>query len=57
MSSVPGIGPIVATGLIPAVGSGTQFKRGRDMSAWLGLGSQTILHGWEKQPWWYKQKR
>ncbi|EGQ9819065.1 IS110 family transposase [Vibrio parahaemolyticus] len=37
ISSVPGIGPIVATGLIAAVGSGTQFKRGRDMSAWLGL--------------------
>ena len=35
--SVPGIGPIAATGLIAAVGSGTQFKRGRDMSAWLGL--------------------
>ncbi|WP_412557281.1 transposase [Vibrio sp. TBRI6] len=29
ISSVPGIGPIVATGLIAAVGSGTQFKRGR----------------------------
>ncbi|UQN43705.1 transposase [Agarivorans sp. B2Z047] len=37
ISSVPDIGPIVATGLIAAVGSGTQFKRGRDMSAWLGL--------------------
>ncbi|AWG86274.1 transposase [Vibrio parahaemolyticus] len=34
ISSVPGIGLIVATGLIAAVGSGTQFKRGRDMSAW-----------------------
>lgn len=33
ISSVPGIGPIAATGLIAAVGSGTQFKRGRDMSA------------------------
>ncbi|HBN6296493.1 TPA: IS110 family transposase [Vibrio parahaemolyticus] len=37
ISSVPGIGPIVATGLIAAVGSGNQFKRGRDMPAWLGL--------------------
>lgn len=37
ISSVPGIGPIIATGLIAAVGNGKQFKRGRDMSAWLGL--------------------
>ncbi len=37
ISTVPGIGPIVSTGLIAAVGSGTQFKRSRDMSAWLGL--------------------
>lgn len=37
ISTVPGIGPIVSTGLIAAVGSSTQFKRSRDMSAWLGL--------------------
>lgn len=37
ISGVPGIGPIIATGLIAAVGSSTQFKRGRDMSAWLSL--------------------
>lgn len=35
--SVPGIGPIVATGLIAAIGDGKQFKRARDLSAWLGL--------------------
>ncbi|MGF1731705.1 transposase [Photobacterium kasasachensis] len=37
ISTVPGIGPIVSTALIAAVGSGNQFKRARDMSAWLGL--------------------
>ena len=34
---IPGIGPITATALICAIGDGRQFKRGRDMAAWLGL--------------------
>ena len=32
-----GIGPITATALLAALGDGTQFKRGRDASAWVGL--------------------
>jgi transposase len=35
--SIPGIGPINATAIVCAVGDGKQFKRGRDMAAWLGL--------------------
>jgi transposase len=34
---IPGIGPITATALISAVGDGKQFRKGRDMAAWLGL--------------------
>ncbi len=34
---VEGIGPITASALVAAVGNGTQFNSGRDMSAWLGL--------------------
>jgi transposase len=34
---VPGIGPIIATGTVAAVGNARMFKRGRDMAAWLGL--------------------
>jgi transposase len=34
---IPGIGPITATALICAIGDGKQFKRGRDLAAWLGL--------------------
>ncbi len=37
LQTVPGIGPITATALVAAAGDGTQFKRGRDLSAWLGL--------------------
>lgn len=34
---VPGVGPVVATGLIAAVGDARAFRRGRDLSAWMGL--------------------
>ena len=37
LQQIPGIGPITATALVCAIGDGKQFKRGRDMSAWLGL--------------------
>lgn len=37
LQSIPGIGPISASALSAAVGDGTQFKRGRDLAAWLGL--------------------
>ena len=34
---IPGIGEIIATGLSAAIGSGSDFKNGRALSAWLGL--------------------
>lgn len=37
LQQIPGIGPIIATALICAIGDGKQFKRGRDLAAWLGL--------------------
>lgn len=37
LQQIPGIGPVTATALVSAVGDGRQFKRGRDMAAWLGL--------------------
>lgn len=37
LMTVPGIGPIVATALVAAVGDGSAFQRGRDLAAWLGL--------------------
>lgn len=35
--AVEGIGPVIASALVAAVGDGKQFSRGRDMAAWLGL--------------------
>jgi transposase len=37
LQQISGMGPITATALVSAVGDGKQFKRGREMAAWLGL--------------------
>lgn len=37
LCEVPGIGPMVSTALVAAVGDGSAFKKGRDLAAWLGL--------------------
>lgn len=34
---VPGIGPLIASAYIAAIGNGRQFQCGRQVSAWLGL--------------------
>jgi transposase len=49
---VEGVGPLVATALVAAIGNARQFKNGRELSAWLGLaprqrssGQRTVLLG------------
>lgn len=37
LMTVPGIGPLGASALLAAVGRGHQFKKARDLAAWLGL--------------------
>lgn len=37
LKSIPGIGDLTASQLVIEVGTGQQFRRGRDMAAWLGL--------------------
>ena len=37
LQSVPGVGALVSTALIAAIGNGSAFSRGRDFSAGLGL--------------------
>ncbi len=34
---IPGVGPMIATALISAIGDANNFKNGRELSAWLGL--------------------
>ncbi len=56
LMSIPGIGPLAATGLIAAAGRALQFRKARDMAAWLGLtprqhstGGKTTLLGISKR--------
>src|SRR6201987_970736 len=50
LMTVPGIGPIIASAMVAAIGNGVAFAKGRDFAAWLGLvpkqmstGDRTIL--------------
>jgi transposase len=50
LMSVPGVGPIISSAVVAAIGNGAGFKQGRDFAAWLGLipkqestGDRTIL--------------
>jgi transposase len=50
LMTVPGIGPLIASAVVAAIGTGGGFKQGRDFGAWLGLvprqestGDRTIL--------------
>lgn len=56
LMSVPGVGPLISTAVVAAVGSGEAFERGRDFGAWLGLvprqystGGRSILGGISKR--------
>ena len=37
LTTIPGVGPIVASALVAAIGRAESFDRGRDLAAWLGL--------------------
>ena len=37
LTEIPGVGPVTATALIAAVGNGSTFKKGRNLSAWMGI--------------------
>jgi transposase len=34
---IPGIGPVVATAIVAAIGNGATFRKGREFAAWLGI--------------------
>ena len=45
LMTVPGIGPIISSAMVAAIGSGAVFSKGRDFSAWLGLVPKQISTG------------
>jgi transposase len=56
LMTVPGIGPIISSAMVAAIGTGDAFSKGRDFGAWLGLvpkqistGDRTILGGISKR--------
>ena len=56
LAQVEGVGPLIATALVAAVGNAHEFKSGRELSAWLGLvprqhssGGRTVLLGISKR--------
>ena len=56
LMTIPGIGALAATAIIAAAGDGRQFRKARDMAAWLGLvprehstGGKTTLLGISKR--------
>ena len=56
LQTIPGVGPMVATALVSAVGDGRAFRNGRELAAWLGLvprqcstGGRLVLLGISKR--------
>src|ERR1700730_10141726 len=45
LMSVPGIGPIISSATVAAIGAGDTFSKGRDFAAWLGLVPKQISTG------------
>ena len=56
LRTIPGVGPLVATAVVAAIGNGAAFGNGREFAAWLGLaprqystGGRTRLFGISKR--------
>jgi transposase len=56
IGEIEGVGPLIATAMVSAIGDGRSFKNGRQLSAWLGLvprqessGGRTRLLGISKR--------
>jgi transposase len=45
LTTIPGVGPTIASALVAAVGRAESFDRGRDLAAWLGLVPQQFTTG------------
>src|SRR5215470_807936 len=45
LMSVPGIGPIISSAMVAAIGTGDAFSKGRDFAAWMGLVPKQISTG------------
>ena len=56
LEGIPGVGPIVSTALVAAIGDGSEFGNGRELAAWVGVvprqrstGGRNVLLGISKR--------
>jgi transposase len=49
LRQIPGVGPLVATATVAAIGNGAAFHKGREFAAWLGLVPQQYSTGGKTQ--------
>ena len=56
LRQIPGIGPLVATAIVAAIGNGAAFHKGREFAVWLGIvqrqystGGKARLYGISKR--------
>jgi transposase len=56
LRQIPGVGPLVSTATVAAIGNGSAFRKGREFAAWLGLvprqhstGGKAKLYGISKR--------
>jgi transposase len=56
LRQIPGVGPLVSTATVAAIGNGAAFRKGREFAAWLGLvprqystGGKARLYGISKR--------
>ena len=47
LMAIPGVGPVVATAIIAAIGYGRNFQKGRSFCRLAGLGSKAVLNRWQ----------
>jgi hypothetical protein len=57
LMTIPGVGAIVASALVAAVGQAESFERGRDLAAWLGLVPRQFTTGRQAEAARYQQAR
>ncbi|WP_247541346.1 transposase [Bradyrhizobium sp. 168] len=57
LMTIPGIGALGATAVLAAIGDGLQFRKARDLAAWLGVSAQAILDRGKTDVAWRQQTR
>ena len=52
LTAIPGVGPVTATALVGAIGNASTFRKGRDLSAWMGIVPEEYSTGRQSRSCW-----